>query len=248
MITIEELSHDYPDGTHALRSVTLRILDGEFLLLCGSNGSGKTTLLRHLNGLLNPTRGRVLLDSLEVVTHSKEVVRRVGMVFQDPDSQILGESVREDVAFGPENLGLSKGEVEVRVQKALELTGLRPLAHKSCLWLSGGERKRLAIAGVLALGPDILVFDEPFANLDYPSFRQILLQIVQLHEAGHTIVLSTHDVEKVVAHVDRIAVLSAGELKLLGSPTEIMPELAAHGIRPPCHHLMGLPVTSWLQS
>lgn len=248
MISVEELCHDYPDGTQALRSISFRIEDGEFLLLCGPNGSGKTTLLRHLNGLLKPTRGRVLLDSLDVFDHSREAVRRIGMVFQDPDSQILGESVWEDVAFGPENLGLPKGEVEARVQKALELTGLRSLAHKSCLWLSGGERKRLAIAGVLALGPDVLLFDEPFANLDYPSSRQVLLQIIQLHESGHTIVLSTHDVEKVVVHVDRIAVLSQGELKLLGTPPQIIPELHGHGVRPPCHHLMGLPVISWLQT
>lgn len=248
MISVEELCHDYPDGTQALRSVSLRIREGEFLLLCGPNGSGKTTFLRHLNGLLKPTRGRVLLDDLEVAHHSREVIRRIGMVFQDPDSQILGETVWEDVAFGPENLGLSKAEVETRVQKALELTGLHPLARKSCLWLSGGERKRLAIAGVLALEPDVLIFDEPFANLDYPSSRQVLLQIVQLHQTGHTIVLSTHDVEKVVAHVDRIAILAAGELKLLGLPSKILPEMESYGIRPPCHHLMGLPVISWLRS
>jgi biotin transport system ATP-binding protein len=248
VITIEDLSYTYPDGTHALRSVSFQIFDGEFFLLCGSNGSGKTTLLRHMNGLLKPTQGRILLDDIAVAEHSREAVRRVGMVFQDPDSQILGETVWEDVAFGPENLGLPKEEVRGRVHMALELTGLKDFASKACLWLSGGQRKRLAIAGVLALDPDVLVFDEPFASLDYHSARQILRQIVHLRESGRTIVLSTHDVEKVVAHVDRIAVLSAGELKLLGAPRHVLPKLALHGVRPPCHHLMGLPVPSWLDS
>ncbi len=248
MITIEELSHIYPDGTEALQSISLQIPRGELLLFCGSNGSGKTTLLRHLNGLLKPTRGRVLLDGMEVSDHSREVVTRVGMVFQDPDSQILGETVWEDIAFGPENLGLQRDEVHARVQTALELTELQAMAHKSCLWLSGGERKRLAIAGILALGPETLVLDEPFANLDYPSTQQVLTQIVRLHAAGHTILLSTHDIEKVVAHVDRIAVLAAGELKLLGAPEAVLPELAVYGVRPPCHHLLGFPVVSWLRS
>jgi cobalt transport protein ATP-binding subunit len=248
MITIEDLSHTYPDGTQALRSISLRIWGGEFILFCGSNGSGKTTLLRHLNGLLKPTKGKVLLDGKEVSHHSSEVVTRVGMVFQDPDSQILGETVWEDIAFGPENLGLHKDEVHARVQGALELTELQAVAQKSCLWLSGGERKRLAIAGILALGPETLVLDEPFANLDYPGTQQVLAQIVRLHAAGHTILLSTHDIEKVVAHVDRIAVLAAGELKLVGPPEAVLPELGAYGVRPPCHHLLGLPIVSWLKS
>ncbi|MCU0587490.1 MAG: energy-coupling factor ABC transporter ATP-binding protein [Syntrophobacteraceae bacterium] len=246
MISIEDLSHSYPDGTQALKSVSLRVRSGELVLFCGANGSGKTTLLRHLNGLLKPTRGRVLLDGMDVSEHASQAVTRVGMVFQDPDSQILGETVWEDVAFGPENLGLAQDEVRRRVEQALALTELHELAHKSCLWLSGGERKRLAIAGVLALSPETLVLDEPFANLDYPSTRQILTQIVQLHSKGHTILLSTHEVEKVVAHVDRIAVLAGGELKLVGPPETVLPELAAHGVRPPCHHLMGLPVASWI--
>lgn len=247
MITIDHLSHSYPDGTMALRSISLTIHRGELILLCGPNGSGKTTLLRHLNGLLKPTAGRVLLDGLDASEHPREVVTRVGMVFQDPDSQILGETVWEDVAFGPENLGLSRDEVKERVRRALELTELLDLAHKSCLWLSGGERKRLAIAGVLALSPETLILDEPFANLDYPSTLQVLHQIVRLHSEGHTILLSTHDLEKVVAHVDRIAVLGAGELKLVGPPEAVLPQLEACGVRPPCYHLMGIPPVSWIQ-
>lgn len=247
MITVENLSHTYPDGTMALRSVSLTIQRGEFMLLCGPNGGGKTTLLRHLNGLLKPTAGQVLLDGQDVSEHPRDVVARVGMVFQDPDSQILGETVWEDVAFGPENLGLSREEVKARVQRALELTDLGDAAHKSCLWLSGGERKRLAIAGVLALNPETLILDEPFANLDHPSTVQVLRQIVRLHTEGHTILLSTHDVEKVVAHADRIAVLAAGELKCIGPPETVLPRLQAFGVRPPCHYLMGFPVASWIQ-
>jgi len=248
MITVENLSHSYPDGTLALRSVSLTVRKGEFMVLCGPNGGGKTTLLRHLNGLLKPTAGKVLLDGMDVSEEPRQVATQVGMVFQDPDSQILGETVWEDVAFGPENLGLSSDEVKRRVERALELTDLRDLAHKPCLWLSGGERKRLAIAGVLAFNPETLILDEPFANLDYPSTLQLLRRIVLLHAEGHTIVLSTHDVEKVVAHAARIAVLAGGELKLVGPPETVLSRLEAFGVRPPCHHLMGFPVPSWIQS
>jgi energy-coupling factor transporter ATP-binding protein EcfA2 len=164
-------------------------------------------------------------------------------VVETAEQVLLGRESRQGVLAGH-----VRDEVQARVQTALELTELQAMGHKSCLWLSGGERKRLAIAGILALGPETLVLDEPFANLDYPSTQQVLTQIVRLHAAGHTILLSTHDIEKVVAHVDRIAVLAAGELKLLGAPEAVLPELAVYGVRPPCHHLLGFPIVSWLRS
>ncbi len=246
MIRLENLQYKYADGTTALKSIHLEIQKGEFLLICGPNGSGKTTLIRHLNGLLLPSSGRVVVDGVDTATNAKHALKRVGMVFQDADSQIIGETVWEDVAFGPENMGLDSTEIQERVDHALDLVGLQALAQKSCHLLSGGEKRRVAIAGVLAMQPAILVFDEPFANLDYLGVTQVLQQIVRLHAMGHTIIMTTHDVEKVVAHVDTIAIVHGGELKTVGFPEKIIPQLSQYGIRPPCFSLFGEKTVSWL--
>jgi cobalt transport protein ATP-binding subunit len=246
MIEIRDLHHSYPDGTVALRGIDLTVEDGEFLLLCGPNGSGKTTLIRHLNGLLKATRGTVLVDGIDASLHEREVMQRIGMVFQDADSQILGETVREDVAFGPENLGLSSEEVDGRVESALGMVGLEHLSDRPVHLLSGGEKRRVAVAGVLALQPRTLIFDEPFANLDFAGVRQVLSQITALHRMGHTVIVTTHDVEKVITHVDRIALMEGGTLRAAGRPDEVLPYLSSCGIRPPCSHLLGGPMLSWL--
>jgi biotin transport system ATP-binding protein len=246
MITIQNLSYVYPDGTPALRGITLTIRDGEFLLVCGSNGSGKTTLIRHLNGLLQPFSGTISVEDLDPAKEERLVMQRVGMVFQDADSQILGETVAEDVAFGPENLGLSTDEVTLRVKAALEMVGMAHLQDRPCQLLSGGEKRRVAIAGVLAMQSRILVFDEPFANLDYAGVRQVLEHILALHERGHTVIVATHDVEKVIAHADRVAVIAEGELKALAPPQTIIPQLLRYDIRPPCYSLLGEKPISWL--
>ncbi len=246
MITIEGLAHVYPDGTHALRGISLTIHDGELLLICGSNGSGKTTLIRHLNGLLKPSAGTVRVDGFDPVHSEREVMQLVGMVFQDADSQIVGETVAEDVAFGPENLGLPPDEVAVRVSSALVLVGLEDLHYKPCHLLSGGEKRRVAIAGVLAMQPRILVFDEPFANLDYRGVCQVLEQILKLHRHGHTVVVATHDVEKAITHADRVAIMYRGELKAVGPPEAVIPELLQYNVRPPCFSLFGEEPVSWL--
>ena len=246
MISIQNVNYSYPDGTPALKGITLDIPDGEFLLVCGPNGSGKTTLIRHLNGLLKPSSGSILVDGLDPVKSEKQVMQRVGMVFQDAESQIVGETVAEDVAFGPENLGLSPDEVNDRVASALGMVGLASLHHRPCHLLSGGEKRRVAIAGVLAMQSRILVFDEPFANLDYSGVRQVLEQILQLHRSGHTIIVATHDVEKVIVHADRMAVISKGELKALAPPHSIISELPRYNIRPPCYSLLGERPISWL--
>ncbi len=246
MINIQDLNYSYPDGTPALKGITLDIHDGEFLLVCGPNGSGKTTLIRHFNGLLKPSSGIIRVDGLDPVKAEKQVMQRVGMVFQDADSQIVGETVAEDVAFGPENLGLTPDEVTDRVASALSMVGLASLHHRPCHLLSGGEKRRVAIAGVLAMQSRILVFDEPFANLDYSGVRQVLEQILQLHRSGHTIIVATHDVEKVIIHADRVAVISKGELKALAPSQSIIPELSRYDIRPPCYSLLGERPISWL--
>ena len=246
MIEIRNLHHHYPDGTRALKGIDLTIPVGEFLLICGPNGSGKTTLIRLICGLLKPTAGSVLINGLDSQYASQEVRRLVGMVFQDADSQIVGETVREDVAFGPENLGLSSEELAERVDWALRVMGLEDLAEKPCYLLSGGEKRRLSIAGVLAMQPQTILFDEPFSHLDYPGIQEVLRHMVHLHRQRHTLVVTTHDVEKVIAHVDRIAIIHDGELKAVGLPEKLIAELPRFGIRPPCYALLGKEKISWL--
>ncbi len=247
MIEIKNLHHHYPDGTRALKGIDLTISDGEFLLICGPNGSGKTTLIRLICGLLKPTTGSVYVNDLDPIRDSRELRRLVGMVFQDPDSQIVGETVREDVAFGPENLGLPVEEIAERVNWSLRVMGLIDLSEKPCYLLSGGEKRRLAIAGVLAMRPRVILFDEPFSFLDYPGIQEVLRHMVDLHREGHTLVVSTHDVEKVIAHVDRIAILNDGELKVAGPSEGLLAKLSQFGIRPPCYVLLGGKKISWLE-
>ena len=247
MIEIKNLHHQYPDRTQALKNINLTISKGEFLLVCGPNGSGKTTLIRLISGLLKPTGGSVHVNGLDPVNASREVRRLVGMVFQDPDSQIIGETIREDVAFGPENLGLSPGEITERVDWALQVMGLKDLSEKPCYLLSGGEKRRLSIAGVLAMRPQVILFDEPFSFLDYPGIQEVLRHMIHLNREGHTLVVTTHDVEKVIAHVDRIAVINGGELKIAGPPEELITKLPKFGIRPPCYALLGREKISWLE-
>jgi biotin transport system ATP-binding protein len=233
MIEIRDIGYTYADGTAALKGITLDIPDGEFLLVCGPNGSGKTTLIRLLNGLLKPHSGSIRVDGLDPVANGRDVVRRVGMVFQDADSQIVGETVREDIAFGPENMGLTQEEVGVQVEAALKAVGLEEIADKPCYRLSGGEKRRVAIAGALAMQSRILVLDEPFANLDYSGVCQVMSHLLDLHGKGHTIILTTHEVEKAISHAQRVALIYKGELKALGPPNAVIPELAACSIRPP---------------
>jgi cobalt transport protein ATP-binding subunit len=247
MIQIQNLDHHYPDGTHALKGINLTIQKGEFLLICGPNGSGKTTLIRLISGLFKPTSGSIHVNGFNTLNDSKQVRGLMGMLFQDPDSQIVGETVREDVAFGPENLGLSKNEIDTRVDWALQVMGLKDLSEKPCYLLSGGEKRRLAIAGVLAMKPQVILLDEPFSFLDYPGVQEVLKHMVNLHREGHTLIVTTHDVEKVIAHVDRIAIIYDGELKAAGPPEELMMKLHESGIRPPCYALLGKEKVSWLE-
>jgi len=246
MIEIENLHHRYQDGTRALRGINLAIPDGEFLLICGPNGSGKTTLIRLIGGLMKPTSGTIRLSSPDGGLIGQDAEPFVGMVFQDADSQIVGETVKEDVAFGPENQGLPADQVQERVAWAMRAMGLDKISEKPCYLLSGGEKKRLSIAGVLAMKPEVILFDEPFSHLDYPGTREILRHMVELHRQGRTLVVTTHDVEKVVSHVDRLVVVEQGELKATGPPEAVIPKLSRYGVRPPCYAIPGTGRVSWL--
>jgi biotin transport system ATP-binding protein len=236
IIEIDNLEHRFDDGTRGLDNINLTIQAGDFILIGGPNGSGKTTLLKHLNGLLLPNNGSVRLDGIQVSQNLAKARQMVGMVFQDAESQIVGETVYDDVAFGPENLRLDRAKINKRVTKALQVVGLEDFARQKPHLLSGGEKRRLAIAGVLAMQPKVLVFDEPFSNLDYPGMKQILDQILTLHQSGHTIVIAAHDLEMVIEHANRLIIMQAGKIVKDSLPIELVDELETFGIRVPCQY------------
>ncbi|MDJ0984690.1 MAG: ATP-binding cassette domain-containing protein [Desulfobacterales bacterium] len=246
IIAIENLQHRFSNGTLGLDQINLNIEAGAFVVVAGPNGSGKTTLIRHLNGLLQPTSGRVFVEGVSVQKDLLRARRLVGMMFQDADSQIVGETVRDDVAFGPENLRLDVDQINARVSAALEAVGLKDYANRRPHMLSGGEKRRLAIAGILAMEPKVIVFDEPFASLDYPGVKQVLKQILALHQGGHTIIVITHDLEKVLAHADRLVIMQNGKIVKDGAPAEILGDIETYGVRAPCASHLGLEVRSWL--
>ncbi|MGD8345389.1 MAG: ABC transporter ATP-binding protein [Desulfobacterales bacterium] len=246
IIEIKNLSHRFSDGTLGLDQINLRIEAGAFVVLAGPNGCGKTTLIRHLNGLLRPTAGCVKVAGVPVQKDPMQARRLVGMMFQDADSQIVGETVYADVAFGPENLRLDQEQIRKRVADALEVVGLTKFADQRPHLLSGGEKRRLSIAGILAMEPKVVVCDEPFTSLDYPGVKQVLKQILALHQTGHTIVVITHDLEKVLAHCDRLIIMQKGKIVRDGLPAEIVADIETLGVRAPCAAQLGMEVRSWL--
>jgi biotin transport system ATP-binding protein len=231
ILRIKDLTHRFADGSLGLDRVNLIISKGEFVVISGRNGSGKTVLARHMNGLLEPTEGQVEVGGEPVAANPLRARQLVGLIFQDSDSQILGETVSEDVAFGPRNLRLDQDEIERRVQVSLRSVGMTGLEDRPPHLLSGGEKRCLAIAGVLAMGPRVLIFDEPFSNLDYPSTRQVLERIVGLHQEGHTIIAITHDLDRILAHADRLILMEEGRIARDGRPSEIIEDVELFGVR-----------------
>lgn len=246
IIEIENLNHRFACGVLGVEDINLTVKKGEFLVIAGRNGSGKTTLLRHLNGLLLPDTGTIRLAGMPLSQNLIRARQIVGMVFQDAESQIVGETVYDDVAFGPENLCLAGDEIKQRVQASLEAVGLTGLADQRPHTLSGGEKRRLAIAGVLAMKSEVVVFDEPFSNLDYPGVKQVLRQMIALRRTGHTIIVTAHDLEKILAHAGRLVIMKDGKIVRDGEPLEIAKEAEAFGVREPCASRLGLEIESWL--
>ena len=230
-IVIEHLNYVYMSGgpyeTHALRDVSLTIEDGEFIGLIGHTGSGKSTLVQHLNGLLKPTSGKILVDGLDLAdkaTDKRAIRRRVGLVFQYPENQLFEETVEKDIAFGPKNLGLDEQEIARRVREAMRKVALDydRLHERSVFELSGGQMRRVAIAGVLAMEPTTLILDEPCAGLDPRGREEILTLIRNLHEeAGTTIVMVSHSMDDVDSLAERVIVMNHGEVFMDGAPREV---------------------------
>lgn len=230
-IDIKDLSHIYNEGTpfesRALSDVFMKVEDGEFIGLIGHTGSGKSTLIQELNGLLKPTKGSIVVNGLEITAKDVSLVnvrKKVGLVFQYPEYQLFEETIYKDVAFGPMKLGLDPEEVKRRVHASLEAVGIDPVekGENSPFEMSGGQKRRVAIAGVIAMEPDILILDEPTAGLDPHGRNEILTQIKEIHEKrGTTIILVSHSMEDVSRLVDRLFVMNKGTIDLVGTPKEV---------------------------
>lgn len=245
-IVIEHLNYVYMQGgpyeTRALDDVSLTIHDGEFIGLIGHTGSGKSTLVQHLNGLILPTSGKITVDGMDLAekgTDRRAIRRRVGLVFQYPENQLFEETVAKDIAFGPKNLGLDEAEIDRRVRTAMRRVALDydKLAQRSVFELSGGQMRRVAIAGVLAMEPQTLVLDEPCVGLDPRGREEILGLISDLHrESGATIVMVSHSMDDVAALAERVIVMNHGKVAMDGTPREIFSrgeELRAIGLDVP---------------
>lgn len=234
-IIIENLTHIYnpssPFETVALDNINVEIKAGEFIGLIGHTGSGKSTLTQHLNGLLKPTSGKIIINGFDITKKDvklREIRQKVGLVFQYPEHQLFEETIYKDIAFGPINLGLSEEEVDYRVKDSMELVGLNfdAVKDRSPFELSGGQRRRVAIAGVLAMRPEVLILDEPTAGLDPKGRDEILDQIKMLHgKYKMTIILVSHSMEDIARLVDRIIVMHRGAVALTGEPRDVFKDV-----------------------
>jgi biotin transport system ATP-binding protein len=232
-LEVRNLSYQFSSGHRVLHNISFSLGKGSFTVLAGPNGSGKTVLMKNLNGLYQPTTGEILLEGESVNTRHPRVRQRIGLVFQDPDSCIVGQTVAEDAAFGLENLGLPRDEIDLRIDMVLNQLDLLDKRHFPPRFLSGGEKKKLTLGGILVMQPDLIILDEPFVGLDYPGVREILSLITGLHKEGKTILVITHDLEKVLAHADRLLLLHEGSLAAQGTPEKLLDRLESLGIRRP---------------
>jgi cobalt/nickel transport system ATP-binding protein len=224
VIETKDVSYQYPDGTSALEKVNFRAPKGKIVALLGPNGAGKSTLFLHFNGILRPSSGKVFVDDQPLNYDRKSLMdirQKVGIVFQNPDDQLFAPTVMEDIAFGPFNMGLNQDEVEKRVKEALRRVGMEGYEKKPPHHLSGGQKKRVAIAGILAMKPEIMVLDEPTSGLDPKGASQILRILYQLNQQGMSIVISTHDVDLVPLYASQVYIISDGQIIKEGNPPEV---------------------------
>ena len=228
IIRFENVHYTYPgDGNETLRGIDLEIEKGQFVAVLGHNGSGKSTLAKHINAILLPDEGRVLVAGIDSADEDKliELRRNVGMVFQNPDNQIVANVVEDDVAFAPENLGVESGEIRRRVDAALKQVGMYELRQHAPHLLSGGQKQRVAIAGVIAMEPEIIVLDEPTAMLDPQGRGEVLSTVTRLcREKGMTVVLITHHMDECV-NADRLIVMSEGRIVADGKPAQVFSQV-----------------------
>ena len=234
-LDVVSVSKTFPDGTEALHNVSFSVNKGEFVVIAGSNGSGKSVLMSLISGLDEPSMGTVTLNGCSA-----------GLVFQDADAQILGETPAEDVAFGAKNCGLKKEALSACVENALTQTGLLHKKNAPARMMSGGEKRRLAVAGIIAINRSLIIFDEPFANLDWPGVKQVCAILQQLKDERKTVIVLTHELEKVLALADRFMVLDKGSIRFDGTPAEgLLQPLEQWSIRNPLTKYTSLEDLVW---
>ena len=226
-LQIDDLSLQIGDRM-ILDHVSLALEKGAFAALCGRNGAGKSQLLRCIKGLRKPSAGCISIDGSKA--DAKARMKRIALVFQNAEMQIVSQSVEKDIAFGPENMGLGRDEVMRRVESAMHLMGLEGRAKQRPQTLSGGELRKCAIAGILAMEPDVILLDEPFANLDYPSTLTVIRALDTLHEKGYSIIVVSHEAEKFLAHTDTLFIMDRGILAESGRSSEIFQKLPEYDI------------------
>lgn len=228
VLETKDVSYKYPDGTPALKDVNFHASKGDIVALLGPNGAGKSTLFLHFNGILRPSSGKIMVEEVPLNYDKKTIMKvrqKVGIVFQNPDDQLFAPTVAEDVAFGPLNIGLDQDEVEKRVTESLKRVGMDGFEKKPPHHLSGGQKKRVAIAGILAMSPQIMVLDEPTSGLDPRGASQILHLLHQLNQEGITIVISTHDVDLVPLYASQVYIISEGHIIKEGTPQDVFSDV-----------------------
>ncbi|MBZ9571022.1 ATP-binding cassette domain-containing protein [Methanobrevibacter sp. TMH8] len=228
IIEAKNITYLYPDGTKALDNINFNVEKGQIVSLLGKNGAGKSTLFLHFNGIFEPESGQILVDGEELKYDKKSLLKvrqKVGIVFQNPDDQLFAPTVEEDVAFGPLNIGLSQEETKKRVTDALARVGMEGFEKKPPHHLSGGQKKRVAIAGILAMGPEIMVLDEPTSGLDPKGASKILKLLYELNNEGMTIIISTHDVDLVPLYSNKVNIIRDGKIIKVGSPHEVFDDV-----------------------
>ncbi len=236
VLEIIAIEKTFADKTAALKKVSFSVNRGEFVLIAGSNGSGKSVLMSLIAGLDSPSGGKIILRGI-----------KAGLVFQDADAQILGETPLEDVLFGIRNADFPKDKQIGIAKNALEKTGLSHKINSPARTMSGGEKRRLAVAGILAINRDLIIFDEPFANLDWPGVKSVCSILKELKEEGKTIIILTHETEKILALTDKVVVLDKGEIKFDGTPQEaLQQDLEKWSIKNPCQGGIKLENLLWL--
>ena len=249
VLETSSLCFTFGNSRPILKEVSFSVASGSFTVLTGRNGSGKSVLLKCLKGLYQPTEGVISIDGENLSMLPKRRNSSIGLVFQDAESQMVGQTVERDILFGLENLGIAGEERRRRLEEVVGLLGLSPLLSQRPRTLSGGEKRRLAIAGVLVMDPHVLILDEPFANLDLTGVRQVLEALVALHAKGHAIMVVTHEIEKVLAHADQLILLDGGRVIADDKPNRVLSLVEDFGVRRPS--FLGRPVPmeelTWLK-
>ncbi len=233
LLEVTGLSHRFDDGSWGIRDISFSLDKDDFLIIAGKNGSGKTILMKHLNGLLKPAEGRVAFRGRPIFEDLKKTRRAVGLVFQNPDTQIVSHTVREEIAFGLENQKLPAEEIGSIVESTARALEMEHLLDRRTFTLSGGEKRKLTIAGVLVMEPEIIVLDEPLAGLDLPGIREVLILLRRLHKEGHAIVVISHELAKILGLATKILLLDGGRRIYHGPPGDIVDLLEEYGVKGP---------------